>query len=150
MTALLPSVSTDRPAAADVMGVVLPSRLPGMELLTVTAHPDVHGVVMIAVRGEVDLSTSTLLQDALLAHLRHASSPLVLDLTDVGFFGASGLSVLVTAREAAVAAGIRLCVVANSRAVLRPLTVTGLDRLFDIHPDLTQALLCRGGGRLPE
>lgn len=153
MTAVLPAVTSDRPPpaappfAAVLMDVVVqPGRRPGPELLTVTAQPILPGAVVITVRGEVDLGTSPLLQDSLLAHLRHACPPLVIDLTDVGFFGAAGLTVLVTAREAAMAAGIRLCVVANSRSVLRPLTITGLDRMFDIHSNRTQALLCLGGG----
>lgn len=152
MTAVLPSVSSDRsapaatPSAAVASGGALPARRSGTDLLTVTAHPIPPGAVMIAVRGEVDLCTSPLLLDTLLAHLRIASPPLVIDLTDVGFFAAAGLTVLVTAREAAAAAEVRLYVVANSRPVLRPLTITGLDRTFDIHPDLTQTLLCLGGG----
>ncbi|WIV57841.1 STAS domain-containing protein [Amycolatopsis nalaikhensis] len=142
MTAVLPSVSFDRlPHAA----AVLPGLQPGPEPLTVTAQPVPPGTVVLAVRGEVDLCTSPLLQDALLTHLRHASAPLVIDLTDVGFFAAAGLTVLVTARQAAVTAGVRLCVVANSRPVLLPLTITGMDRVLDIHPDLAHARLCRSG-----
>lgn len=151
MTAVLPPASTDRPSpaapsAAMLVGIALPDRRPGKELLTVTAHPVAPGAVMIAVRGEVDLCTSPLLRDALLDHLRRPCPPLVVDLTDVTFFGAAGLTVLTTARNAAMAAGNRLCLVANGRPVLRPLTLTGLDRVFDIHPDLPQALLCLGGG----
>lgn len=145
--AVLPPASTDRPpAAVPPAAAVLTGRRPGRELLTVTAHPVPPDAVMIAVRGEVDLCTSPTLRDALLAHLRHPASALVIDLTDVGFLGAAGLTVLINARDAAMVAGIRLCVVADSRTVLRPLTITGLDRLFDIHPDLPQALLCLGGG----
>lgn len=141
MTAVLPPASTDHPPAT-----VLAGRRPGKELLTVTARPVPPGAVVIAVRGEVDLCTSPLLQDSLVAHLRPPSSALVIDLSDVGFFGAAGLTVLTNARDAAMAAGIKLCVVAHSRPVLRPLTITGLDRVFDIHPDLTQAMLCLGSG----
>ncbi|WP_166677717.1 STAS domain-containing protein [Amycolatopsis arida] len=110
-----------------------------------TTQPVPGGAVVLGVRGEVDLCTSPLLRDGLLAHLRQASVPLVIDLTDVSFFAAAGLTVLVTARQAAVTAGIGLCVVANSRPVLLPLTITGLDRVLDIHPDLADALLCLSG-----
>jgi len=70
----------------------------------------------------------------------------IVDLTDVGFFAAAGLTVLVYAREAAVAAGTTLCLVASARPVLLPLTITGLDGMFDISSNLTHALLRAGCG----
>lgn len=65
---------------------------------------------------------------------------------DAGFFTAAGLTVLVNAREAAVAAGITLCLVASTRPVLLPLRITGLDSMFDISPNLTHALVRAGCG----
>ena len=115
---------------------VLPGKGSGAALLTVTAKAIWSGAVVISVRGEVDRCTSPLLQDAVLAQLRPAGPSLVIDLTEVGFFGAAGLTVLVTVRQAAVAADVRLRVVARTRVVLLPLTITGLDRMFDIYPEL--------------
>ncbi len=141
MTAVLPSVSSDRPPPP----AVLSGPRPGPELLTVTAYPTPRGAVVIAVRGDVDVSTSPLLHDALLAHLSHNGPPMIVDLTGVGFLGAAGLTVLVVVKQAAATVGVRLCVVARSRPVLLPLTITELDRVFDIHPDLAHALRCPGG-----
>ena len=118
----------------------------GAELLTATAHPVPSGAVVITMRGEVDRSTSPLLWDALLAQLRPARPQLVIDLTDVGFFGAAGLTVLAAVRDAAVAMGTRLSVVARTRVVLLPLTITGLDRVLDIYPDLADVTPSPGGG----
>jgi anti-anti-sigma factor len=94
--------------------------------------------------GEVDSSTSPLLRDRLLEHLRPACARLVVDLTEVTFFGAAGLGVLVAARAAAETAGIRTCLVARTRVVLRPLTITGLDSVFDVCPDVAHARLLMG------
>lgn len=77
---------------------------------------------------------------------------LTVDLTGVGFLGATGLTALVNGTAAA--AGGDLCVVARTRVVLLPvllsvllsLTVTGLDRVFDISPGLANALLGAGAG----
>jgi anti-sigma B factor antagonist len=91
---------------------------------------------VVAAHGEVDWSTSPLLRDALLAQLRPACPELVIDLRDVGFLGAAGLAVLGAVRAAAVAAGTRLCLVADTQVVLLPLTIIGLDRVFDIYSDL--------------
>lgn len=145
MTAVLPSVSTDRPPTA----AVLPDLDSGTEFLTVTAHPVPPSAVVITVRGEVDLVTTPLLRDRLLAHLHHTAPQMIVDLTRVGFLGAAGLTALLTARETAIATGIKMCVVAHTRPVLLPLAIAGLDGVFDIYPDLAQALLrsgCRPDG----
>ncbi|HEU5469516.1 MAG TPA: STAS domain-containing protein [Actinophytocola sp.] len=126
-----------------------PDPLPD-ELLTVTADRAFPGVVVLTVRGEVDLVTSPLLLNALQAHLPRPGAQLIIDLTAVGFFGAAGLTVLDTIRQATQASGIKLCLIAHTRPVLLPLTITGMHTLFDIHPDLIHAL-CRvpGSGRHP-
>lgn len=119
---------------------------PPAELLTVTSHPASPEAMVIAARGEVDLLTSSLLRDGLLTHLRHTGPHLIADLTKVDFFGGAGLTALVTAREAAAATGVTLCVIADTRPVLIPLTITGLDRVFDTCPDLAHALRRLGNG----
>ena len=148
MIAVLPHTSAERPlpAVSPPVAAVPPDGSPGAELLTITTQPIPPHATVIIVRGEVDLYTGPLLQDALLAHLRHTSLPLVIDLTHVEFLGAAGLTVLVIARETAVAAGVGLCLVAHSRPVLLPLTITGLDRVFAIHPHLADALPRIGDG----
>lgn len=140
MTPLLQRTRTDRPAHAAVQ----PDFQPDVEILTVTVCPAPAGAFVVAVRGEVDRSTTPLLRDRLLDLLRPTCPHLVVDLTDVSFFGAAGLTVLVTVREAAEAAGVRLCLVAGTRVVLRPLTITGLDELFDVCPDIAHARLRLG------
>ena len=52
----------------------------------------------------------------------------------VSFFGISGLAALMAVWEATVTAGVEFVVVARTRAVLRPLRLTGLDRKFDVVP----------------
>jgi anti-sigma B factor antagonist len=118
-----------------------PNPYPGAEFLTVTAHPVASGVVVITVRGEVDLLTGPLLLDALLAHLHGPDRRLIVDLTAVRFFGAAGLTVLATVRQATLAVGTGLCLVANTRPVLLPLTITGMHTQFDIYPDQAHAQL---------
>jgi anti-anti-sigma factor len=114
--------------------------------VTVTAHPAPPDATVVSVRGEVDMLTSALLGDRLLTHVLDTVGHVIVDLTRVGFFAAAGLTVLVNARQAAVAAGITFCLVASTRAVLLPLTITGLDDVFDIRPNLTHALLRAGCG----
>lgn len=58
------------------------------------------------------------------------------DLTAVSFLGVIGLATLLAVWEATVTAEVEFVVVARTRAVLRPLRLTGLDRKFDVIPDL--------------
>lgn len=117
-----------------------PDFRPGSAPLTVTARPMPAGAVVIAVRGEVDLLTGRLLLDGLLSQVRPTVRLLVVDLTAVTFFGASGLTALLTARQAAVAAGAGMRVAAHSRPVVLPLRITGLDVLFDVRPTVNHVL----------
>lgn len=141
MTPSLQHMPADRPTRA---AAVQPDFQPAEEILTVTECPAPPGAFVVAVHGEVDRSTSPLLCDRLLQHLRPARPRLVVDLTDVSFLGAAGLTVLVTVREAAETAGVRMSLVAGTRVVLRPLAITGLDELFDVCPDIAHARLRLG------
>lgn len=128
------------------MTTVLPFPLnAGVEPLVVMACRALPDAVVLTVRGAVDLRTSPLLRDRLLSHLRPAIPYVVVDLTRVTFFGVAGLTVLLDVREATEAAGIRLRLVAHTRVVLLPLAITGVDRVFDIHPNLDSALDRRDG-----
>ena len=137
MTAVLPSVST-AVSAVDTD--------PQSQLLTVTVRPVSPDAVVLVVRGEVDMSTGPLLQRVLLSHLRYATPRVTVDLTAVSFFGAAGLAALVNVKKAAVAVGSSLCLVAGTRVVLRPLTITGLSGEFDIYPKLADTPAGPGGG----
>lgn len=114
-------------------------------LLTVTPYAVPPDTTVIAVLGDVDLCTGPLLLDTLLAHVRPLGPQLVIDLTDVSFFGSTGLTVLMTVRHEAEEAGVRLSVVADKRPVLLPIQITGLHRVLDLHPDLNRALETRPG-----
>ena len=143
MTAVLPHLLTDQPAPA---ATAQPDPHFARQLLTITTHPAPPAATVLTVRGEVDALTSTQLMDQLLPHVRDTVPHVIVDLTDVGFFTAAGLTVLVNARQAAVATGVTLCLVASTRPVLLPLRITGLDGMFEISPDITHALLRAGCG----
>ena len=93
-------------------------------------------VVRFSVAGEVDIATSRRLADALRQAIALASAdrPLTVDLRDVTFLGAAGLRVLVTAQAACAAEDIRMLVVADHAAVLRPITVSGVAELLTVVP----------------
>jgi anti-sigma B factor antagonist len=101
--------------------------------------------VLVRVHGDVDSISVGELSSQLTAALElaatHPARLLAIDLQPVTFFGSAGLNALFDCREKGLADGtaVRL-VVADNVYVLRPLEVTKLDRVFEVHPTLTDAL----------
>lgn len=118
----------------------MPSVLPVGELLTVSANSDRPDVLVITVCGEVDMSTGPLLRDRLHEQIRRSGPDLIVDLTQVRYFGVTGLTVLMDVRATAMSAEVGFRVVAATRVALRPLRVTGLDSVLDVYLELSQAL----------
>jgi anti-sigma B factor antagonist len=91
--------------------------------------------VLLDVRGEIDLATGDRFADGLRRAFTTAVAtnlPLVVDLRGVSFMGAVGLGVLARTAEECGRAGVRLLVVADQPAVLRPMRITGLDRTLTV------------------
>lgn len=103
-------------------------------------HPD---TVLLAVRGEIDTLTAAAFSAAAQQLVTAQGDVLVMDLTEVRFLASSGLAVLISAARRAEQRGLRLQLVVTSRAVRRPLEITGTAALFDLHSDLESAY----GGR---
>ncbi|WP_051714236.1 STAS domain-containing protein [Nocardia rhamnosiphila] len=95
------------------------------------------GTAIVTVQGEVDMASAPQLQAAL-EDAQRGGDPLVVDMSEVGFLGSAGLSVLLVISEAAApGAGLRVVV---SDAVRRPIELTGLDKLLSVHESLADAL----------
>jgi len=90
-------------------------------------------VVEIAVRGDLDIRTGKLVQEALESSLDdEATEMLSLHLGGVTFIDSTGLRVLIRARRAAKLTERVLVLTAPSQSVVRLLEVTGMDKLFDV------------------
>ncbi len=90
------------------------------------------GVVTVKVVGEVDTFTAPVLRSTLDSQLEQSPRELVIDLSGVQFLGSAGLAVLVETQKSARSREVDLRLVATTRAVTRPLEVTGLIDLFTI------------------
>jgi anti-sigma B factor antagonist len=110
----------------------------GLPLDTVVSRPQ-PGTVLLEVDGEVDTLTAVRLEAALDA-AGAGDTAVVVDLSGVTFLASSGLAVLIGGARRMRVSGGRLYLVAASRAVTRPLEVTGADALFDVHGDVASAL----------
>ncbi|MBF6336461.1 STAS domain-containing protein [Nocardia abscessus] len=93
--------------------------------------------VVVTVHGEIDMASAPHLQSALDEALRDAPAAVVVDMSNVGFLGSAGLSVLLAASEATGSGGLR---VVPSDAARRPIEVTALDRLLTVFDSVEAAL----------
>jgi len=110
-----------------------------------TTEVDHDGVAVLALVGEIDAVTAGATRAKALAAVDAHPAALVLDLSDVEFFGSNGIAIVLETAQRAELRGIRFVVVAGRRPVLRPLHATGVDAQLTIHPDLATALDDLGG-----
>jgi anti-sigma B factor antagonist len=95
------------------------------------------GVAVLAVAGEVDNAEAAAVEAALDDLLRAPGAELVvLDLSEVTFFGSRGLAVVVNGARTARAAGTELrgATGADNRRVTRPLDISGVDQTIAWFP----------------
>lgn len=114
-------------------------------LLTVNVTRPSPGLVVVEARGEVDMSSSSLLHNDLSAAVRSAPGTLVVDLTSIDFFASSGIKTLMQLRRQCAAADIELRMVAP-KAVHRVLEVVGLGSVFTLFDSQEEAIAGEGAG----
>ena len=98
---------------------------PTSELVTVTVSTS-DTVVRVTAAGEVDSTSAPVLREQIDAVIDNGAPEFVVDLVQVTFLDSAGLCVLAAAHRRAGDRGIRMRVLASSRAVIRPLQITGL------------------------
>ena len=102
------------------------------DVITLSTSTADDGTVTVTVVGEVDTFTAPVLRSSLDTQLEQSPSELVIDLSGVQFLGSAGLAVLVETQKSARSRDVGLRLIATTRAVTRPLEVTGLIDLFTI------------------
>lgn len=110
-----------------------------MERFSVTTST-AHGLPVVAVQGEVDISSVKAFSDAVAGRLDDGARSLVVDFLGVTFLDSSGLSALVRAHRGCEGAGGVLAVVMDDPKLLGLLTMTGLDRLIRTFPTVDAAV----------
>ena len=105
-------------------------RGPRMDVIVGTRTEGPWTVVEVA--GELDLHTSPPLRDHLLELIQGGVDRLALDLTKVDFMDSSSLGSLVTCLKRIRERDGKLVLVGVGGTPMKVLTLTGLDRVFDI------------------
>ena len=90
--------------------------------------------------GEIDVYTAPLVREKLDEQIQAGRTDLVVDLTDVTFLDSTGLGVLVGRLKLARTRGGSMRLVGTDDRVLKVFAITGLDKVFEIHPDVESAL----------
>ena len=85
---------------------------------------------LVTVAGEIDSTTAPELRQRLDDLLDGGATEFTVDLRQVSFLDSAGLCVLAGTHRRAVRDGVRMRLLASSRAVVRPLQITGLWELL--------------------
>ena len=93
-----------------------------VELLQWSVARSPHQVI-VALAGEVDLSTTDALSNLLAEVLAERPPRIVVDLARVSFLDSSGIKCLLVAADSATSAGCRLIARRPTRAILRIFTI---------------------------
>jgi anti-sigma B factor antagonist len=97
-------------------------------------------VPILAVSGEVDVYSAPALKEKINELVQSGEKTLIVDLSGVAFLDSTGLGALVEARASTTEAGGSLPIVCNQERILKLFTITGLDGVFTIHPDVGAAV----------
>jgi anti-sigma B factor antagonist len=95
---------------------------------------------VIAVRGEIHVSTAPAFSRMLNEAIGAGKTQVVLDLAEVDFIDSTGLSVLLNGLRRVTRRGGRMAIVCTNPTVLRLFVITRLDSTFEIVATRDQAL----------
>jgi anti-sigma B factor antagonist len=93
---------------------------------------------VVTMPAEIDAVNADAVHQALLAEVGHDAAVLIIDMSKTTFCDSAGVQVIINTYNRATAAGTGLRLVAT--AVVRILTLVGIDQLMPIYPTLEEAL----------
>jgi anti-sigma B factor antagonist len=98
------------------------------------------GWSVLTVGGEVDVATAPRLREQLLRLVSDGHHRIVVDLGEVDFIDSTGLGVLIGALKRVRAHDGDLALVCTENRILKVFEITGLDRVFRLHPSVVAAV----------
>ena len=93
----------------------------------------------ITLEGEVDVYTAPKLKEELVSLIQGGCTHVIVDLEKVSFIDSSGLGVLVSALRRAREKDGAVRIVCTRDSVLKIFRITGLDKVFPIFSDASEA-----------
>lgn len=107
--------------------------------LTLATH-EVAGRTVLTVGGEIDVYTAPRLRDKVTELVGAGHHDLLIDLDAVEFLDSTGLGVLVGGLKKVRAEDGTFALVCGQERLLKIFRITGLAKVFTIHPSLDAAL----------
>ena len=107
--------------------------------LTLTTR-EVDGHTLVAVGGEIDVYTAPKLRDQISDLVSAGRSSLIIDLEAVDFLDSTGLGVLVGGLKKVRAQDGSMALICSQDRLLKIFRITGLAKVFTIHPSEEAAL----------
>lgn len=98
------------------------------------------GSAVLAVRGEIDVYTAPRFRERLVEMVKEGHRRVVVDLDQVDFLDSTGLGVLVGGLKRLRTNDGDLVVVCNQPRILKVFEITGLDKVFGMHPSVDAAV----------
>ena len=98
------------------------------------------GAAVVTPRGDVDLSCSPVLRDALMEALDGSPRSLIVDMQGVGSIDSSGLATLIESMRETQARGIPLVLCAATTRVRAVFEIARLDSVFTLVDDVDAAM----------
>src|SRR5215467_4433556 len=95
---------------------------------------------VISLAGEVDLYTAPEFKQQLLEVIAQGGKDVIVDFTDTTFIDSTTLGVLVGGVKRLRSNDGQLSLVCSDRNITKIFEITGLDRVFDIHPSRDEAI----------
>jgi anti-anti-sigma factor len=100
-----------------------------------------HGqLAVVTMPGEIDMSNSAAIQEALLLAVAQRPAALVVDMTSTTFCDSAGVRAVMISGGQASAADFELRLVIGSPGVMRVFTLIGADQVVEVHESLASAL----------
>jgi anti-anti-sigma factor len=96
------------------------------------------GVLMVTVAGDLDMSTSTQVEEAISA--APATDRVIVDLTSCTFLDSAGVRLLLATHRKVMPTGGRVELVTSDPNLLRVLEITSVSTMMQVHSTLEAAL----------
>ncbi|ONI68874.1 anti-sigma B factor antagonist [Kribbella sp. ALI-6-A] len=107
--------------------------------LSLTTRPE-GGRTVVEVGGEIDVYTAPKLRETIVSLVDAGHYDLVVDLERVEFLDSTGLGVLVGGLKRVRTHDGSLSLVCTQERLLKIFRITGLTKVFEIHPDVASAI----------
>ncbi|HEX9313272.1 MAG TPA: STAS domain-containing protein [Actinomycetota bacterium] len=95
---------------------------------------------LLSLRGEIDVYTAPRLRQAIIDLVEGGATRIVVDMEKVDFLDSTGLGVLVGGLKRVRVKEGSLSIVTTQDKILKIFDITGLNRVFDIHPSVDAAV----------